>query len=97
MDAADARSSHPPSDHVVEQRGLYADELVVGARYRHRPGRTATELARAAAAALPDLGTEFRLAADTFNAVSYGAQAGTESGYRQIAALDARLSGVPSR
>lgn len=43
MDAADARSSHPPSDHVVEQRGLYADELVVGARYRHRPGRTATE------------------------------------------------------
>jgi acyl dehydratase len=43
MDAADARSSHPPSDHVVEQRGLYADELAVGARYRHRPGRTATE------------------------------------------------------
>lgn len=61
------------------------------------PGRTATELARAAAAALPDLTAEFRVAADTFNAVSYGAQAGTESEYRQIAALDARLSGVPSR
>ncbi|MBD3940868.1 MaoC family dehydratase [Microbacterium sp. NEAU-LLC] len=29
------------SDHV--QRGLYYDELEVGARYLHRPGRTATE------------------------------------------------------
>ena len=28
---------------VVVQRGLYVDELVVGARYLHRPGRTATE------------------------------------------------------
>lgn len=28
---------------VIEQRGLYFDELDVGARYLHRPGRTATE------------------------------------------------------
>jgi acyl dehydratase len=27
----------------VVQRGLYYDELIVGARYLHRPGRTATE------------------------------------------------------
>jgi acyl dehydratase len=27
----------------IEQRGLYYDELEVGDRYRHRPGRTATE------------------------------------------------------
>lgn len=27
----------------IEQRGLYFDELTVGARYVHRPGRTATE------------------------------------------------------
>lgn len=27
----------------IEQRGLYFDELAVGARYVHRPGRTATE------------------------------------------------------
>lgn len=27
----------------IVQRGLYFDELDVGARYRHRPGRTATE------------------------------------------------------
>jgi len=29
--------------HEIVQRGLYYDELVVGARYLHRPGRTATE------------------------------------------------------
>lgn len=27
----------------IEQRGLYFDELEVGARFLHRPGRTATE------------------------------------------------------
>ncbi|GAA1845091.1 MaoC family dehydratase [Microbacterium koreense] len=27
----------------IVQRGRYVDELVVGARYAHRPGRTATE------------------------------------------------------
>jgi acyl dehydratase len=27
----------------IEQRGLYFDELVVGDRYLHRPGRTVTE------------------------------------------------------
>ncbi len=29
--------------HVIEQRGLYADELSVGSVYAHRPGRTLTE------------------------------------------------------
>ncbi|MDY0909862.1 MaoC family dehydratase [Microbacterium sp. CFBP9034] len=28
---------------AIVQRGLYYDELAVGARYLHRPGRTATE------------------------------------------------------
>lgn len=28
---------------VVEQRGLWFDEFVVGTTYRHRPGRTVTE------------------------------------------------------
>ena len=31
------------SAHEIVQRGLYYDELEVGARYLHRPGRTATE------------------------------------------------------
>ncbi len=29
--------------HEIEQRGLWYEELDVGARYLHRPGRTATE------------------------------------------------------
>ena len=55
------------------------------------PGRTATELARDGTAARPDVEAEFRHAADTFNGVSYGAQHGTETGYRQIAELDSKL------
>lgn len=53
------------------------------------PGRTATELARDAAAALPGLSTGLFSAATIFNDVAYGEQPGTESAYRQIAALDA--------
>lgn len=57
------------------------------------PGRTATELARDAAAALPALSAELFSAATTFNDVTYGEQPGTESAYRAIAALD---QGVPA-
>ena len=31
------------SDKVIEQRGLWLDEMEVGATYRHAPGRTITE------------------------------------------------------
>jgi Domain of unknown function (DUF4129) len=58
------------------------------------PGRTATELARDAGAAMPQLRDEFASAAVTFNGVSYGAQPGTEHGYRQIAELDRNLQQV---
>ncbi|OCB49479.1 hypothetical protein A5721_33745 [Mycobacterium vulneris] len=57
------------------------------------PGRTATELARDAAAALPALSSELFSAATAFNDVTYGEQPGTESAYRAIAALD---EGVPA-
>lgn len=56
------------------------------------PGRTATELAHDAGAARPDLHSEFRYAADIFNAVTYGARRGTEAEYRRIAGLDRSLS-----
>lgn len=52
------------------------------------PGRTATELARDAAAALPSLGDEFHVAAGSFNDVTYGDRPGTESAYRLVAGLD---------
>ncbi|MDR7185955.1 acyl dehydratase [Microbacterium trichothecenolyticum] len=38
----DAAAPAGPAREIV-QRGLYYDELEVGARYLHRPGRTATE------------------------------------------------------
>jgi acyl dehydratase len=41
----DARATEAADGGAIEivQRGLYYDELAVGARYLHRPGRTATE------------------------------------------------------
>lgn len=61
------------------------------------PGRTATELARDAAANRPELRPEFDSAAETFNDVTYGGQSGTETGYRQVAELDRKLLRVASR
>jgi hypothetical protein len=55
------------------------------------PGRTATELARDAGAAIPGLITELRRAAEAFNDVTYGERPGTESGYRTVADLDDHL------
>jgi hypothetical protein len=55
------------------------------------PGRTATELARDAARALPNLAAELLRAADAFNDVTYGERPGTESAYRMIADLDDHL------
>jgi hypothetical protein len=55
------------------------------------PGRTATELARDAGAALPDLTDELRRAAEAFNDVTYGERPGTEAGYRMVADLDDHL------
>ncbi len=52
------------------------------------PGRTATELARDAGRALPDLATELLRAAEAFNDVTYGERPGTEPAYRMIAELD---------
>ena len=52
------------------------------------PGRTATELARDAGAAIPGLSGELRRAADSFNDVTYGELPGTEAAYRAIVDLD---------
>jgi len=60
-------------------------------------GRTATELARAAGRALPDLVDELTTAAKTFNDVTYGERPGQESQYRMIAALDDKLGSHMSR
>jgi len=55
------------------------------------PGRTATELARDAGRAIPNLATELNRAAEAFNDVTYGERPGTEPAYRMIADLDDHL------
>ena len=60
-------------------------------------GRTATELARDAGAALPDLATPFSRAAETFNDVSYGELPATEDGYRIVAELDDQVRSTTQR
>ncbi|OBA99850.1 hypothetical protein A5662_01365 [Mycobacteriaceae bacterium 1482268.1] len=55
------------------------------------PGRTATELAKDAAAAVPGLSDELAQAATAFNDVTYGERPGTEPAYRMIADLDDHL------
>ena len=55
------------------------------------PGRTATELAKDAGAAVPDLAGELLQAANAFNDVTYGERPGTEPAYRMIADLDSHL------
>jgi Domain of unknown function (DUF4129) len=55
------------------------------------PGRTATELARDAGRAIPNLAAELKRAAEAFNDVTYGERPGTESAYRIIADLDDHL------
>jgi hypothetical protein len=54
-------------------------------------GRTANELARAAATALPHLSDELRRAAIAFNDVTYGERPGTQDAYRIVADLDDHL------
>lgn len=54
-------------------------------------GRTATELARAAGRALPNLAGELASAAEAFNDVTYGERPGLEAQYRMIVTLDGKL------
>ena len=68
-----------------------ARQLEVSAVLDPVPGRTATELARDAGAALPGLSNQFFSAAEAFNDVTYGERPGTEPRYRTVAELDDRL------
>ncbi|AFM19501.1 hypothetical protein Mycch_4806 [Mycolicibacterium chubuense NBB4] len=55
------------------------------------PARTATEFARAAAEAFPDIRDQLTAAADAFNDVTYGELPGSEPQYRSVAGLDAEV------
>jgi hypothetical protein len=68
-------------------RGLEEAGLVLPAS-----GRTASELARVAGAALPGLADDLIRAAETFNDVTYGEVPATAQGYRIVADLDERVA-----
>jgi hypothetical protein len=75
-------------DAVVEGMRAIARELEGRAVLDPRPGRTAEELAREGAAALPTAATLLADAARTFDAVAYGGRPGDAEGYRQVREAD---------
>lgn len=56
-----------------------------------RPGRTAEEIAREAAAAFPDLRDELGVAARHFDDVTYGGRPGSRAAYDAVSGTDTRL------
>ena len=60
-----------------------------------RPGRTADELAAEAGAELPNLADDLRAATRMFDDVRYGDRPGTETGYQQVARVDASVRTAP--
>ena len=59
-----------------------------------RPARTASEAAYRASRALPDCTEVLRAGAESFNAVVYGDRPATAETYRQMVALDDRVTGA---
>jgi hypothetical protein len=79
------------SDAIRHRLRAVARQLEESGVLSPAPGRTATELARDAGAAMPTLAHEMAQAADAFNDVTYGERPGTEDGYRLIVGLDDHL------
>ncbi|MGW0159935.1 DUF4129 domain-containing protein [Mycobacterium sp. NPDC003323] len=96
--AAERAAAHGDWAHAIRHRlRAVARHLEETGTLDPVPGRTASELARSAGAVLPALRSQFSSCADIFNGVTYGAQPGTEAGYREITELDGHLRGVPAR
>jgi len=76
---------------IRHRLGAVARQLEESAVLDPVPGRTASELARDAGRAIPNLATELSRAAEAFNDVTYGERPGTEAGYRMVADLDDHL------
>jgi Domain of unknown function (DUF4129) len=72
---------------LIEERGVLASQ----------PGRTADELARQAAEAMPELAADLGKAARLFDDVMYGGRAGTVAGYEMISRLDAAAQAQTAR
>jgi type II secretory pathway pseudopilin PulG len=77
---------------IVERVRAIAVELETRGVLLPRPGRTASELAAAAAGALPDSAAGLRDATRLFDDVRYGGRAGTLAGYEQVRDLDTSIA-----
>jgi hypothetical protein len=73
---------------VLERTRALARELEERGVIEARPGRTATELARAAGQALPAERARLTAAADTFNRVAYGDRTATATDLESVIAAD---------
>ena len=99
LSAADlrARAERAAAEHRFEQAVLDRFRAIVRsleerALLEPRPGRTAVESAREAAALLPDRGEELAAAARMFDDVCYGGRGGTPEGYAVLSGIDTRVA-----
>jgi hypothetical protein len=76
---------------VQEQLRAIVRSLEERALLQPRPGRTADEAAAEAARPMPALATELRVAATTFDAVTYGGLHATQADHARLRELDERL------
>lgn len=77
---------------VRERLRAVVRELEVRGVLDPRPGRTADEVARDAAAAVPALATDLHRAVGLFDEVWYGGRAATPEAYAALAELDRRVA-----
>jgi hypothetical protein len=98
LSAADlrARAERAAAEHRFEPAVLDRFRAIVRsleerALLEPRPGRTAAESAREAAALLPDRGEELAVAARMFDDVCYGGRGGTPEGYAVLSGIDTRV------
>jgi hypothetical protein len=95
--AADAYvAAGDPSRAVLERFRAVARELEERVVLTPQPGRTADEVARDAAAALPELARALATGAELFDEVCYGGRPGTVAADQQLSDLDAAVRVAPT-
>ncbi|MGW7076682.1 DUF4129 domain-containing protein [Streptomyces sp. NPDC054871] len=91
--AAEAHAAQGHWNQAVQERmRAMVRSLEERALLDPRPGRTADEAAAEASQTLPTHATELRAAAQSFDAVTYGARTATEPTYNRLTTLDKALT-----
>lgn len=91
--AAEAHAAQGHWNQAVQERmRAIVRSLEERALLDPRPGRTADEAAAEASRTLPAHATELHAAAQSFDAITYGARTATEPTYHQLTTLDTALA-----